>query len=129
MTSETHTPATSGTGIATAVSALTTAGYDESLELLFDALSAKRRRYALYCLDYYQTPMALADLATEIARYEYDADSRTAISDGETTAVYTTLHHNHLPRLAEANLVTYDSTTHTAELAYTVPELNWDDLV
>ncbi|GAA0259055.1 hypothetical protein ACFFQF_23575 [Haladaptatus pallidirubidus] len=129
MTSEPHTLANSGTGVTTAVSALTTAGYDGSLNLLFDALSDKRRRYALYCLNYHQTPMALADLATEIARYEYDADTRTEIPDGETKSIYTTLHHNHLPRLAEANLVMYDSTTHTAELTPNVPELNWDDLV
>ena len=86
----------------------TVGGESEGLSELFDVLSNRRRRYAIYCLDRYETPMALADLTDEIVRLETDA-LPTAVPEMREQ-VYTHLYHRHLPKLAEANIITFDMT-------------------
>lgn len=86
----------------------------ESLTRLFDALSDPHRRDALYSLKASAKPVALADLATDIAEQE------TKRTDGELPAdkrkqVRTALRHNHIPRLVDAGLVEYDPEKRTVE--------------
>lgn len=78
----------------------------DQLSELFNLLADRRRRYTLYCLDKYETPMALADLTDEIVRIELDA-MPTAVPEVREQ-VYTHLYHRHLPKLKEANLVRFD---------------------
>lgn len=73
---------------------------------LLKSLSNQRRRYALYCLYRYETPMALADLADEIVRMETDAPPSAVPETREQ--VYTHLYHCHLPKLAEVGMVSFD---------------------
>lgn len=128
MTSRSHNRGSLGTDFEMAISTLVTAGYSEPPDLLFDALGHEHRRYALACLDRLQMPMALTDLGAEIALVEHDVDSRAEIPDEAIDSINTMLHHNHVPRLAEARLVSYDSDTHVVELA-SVVDVNWADLV
>lgn len=77
-----------------------------TLDKLCDALANQRRRDILQCLTEHQTPMALADLADEIATQEQE----TLLPDIPAEAVkrvYMSLYHTHIPKLANANIVEY----------------------
>lgn len=76
------------------------------LNTLFEALANRRRRYVLQCLCEYQTPMALADLADEIATQEQDAPLPDIPAE-DVKRVYMSLYHTHIPKLADANIVEY----------------------
>jgi hypothetical protein len=71
-------------------------------------LSADRRRVALDVLGSLPTPVSLDSLAESIAARETrsDAPERETV---ESVAV--TLHHNHLPRLADVGLIEYDAAS------------------
>ena len=74
---------------------------------VFDAFAHRRRRDVLYCLRQYENPMALADLASEVAAREND----TIVADvpgEEIQRVHTSLYHSHVPRLVDLGLVEYD---------------------
>jgi len=74
-------------------------------------LSSKRRRVLLDLLDDRQTPVDLDVLAEAVEIRENGGGAR---SEGvEPVAV--TLHHNHLPRLAEAGIVEYDPVARRVE--------------
>ncbi|WP_135534902.1 DUF7344 domain-containing protein [Halostella pelagica] len=82
---------------------------------LFHLLADSRRRYALRCLCEHATQLTLADLADEVAVRERE------MPIGEIPAetvkrVYMALYHNHVPKLAEANVVEYDQETDTIAL-------------
>ncbi|WP_425607561.1 DUF7344 domain-containing protein [Natrinema zhouii] len=70
-------------------------------------LSHERRRSALYCLEKYQTPMALADLADEVARVEYDVATLLQIPGEDVKEIYLDLYHSHIPKMEDANLIEY----------------------
>lgn len=81
--------------------------FDEDfLAPLFGALAGRRRRLVLHCLREYQTPIALADLADEIATREHET-SISNIPAEEVKRIYMTLYHTHIPKLADANIVEY----------------------
>ncbi|WP_227379690.1 DUF7344 domain-containing protein [Haladaptatus halobius] len=65
-----------------------------------------RRRYVLYCLKTSKRPIPLADLADELVRWEIDM-APTAVQD-ERERIYVSLYHCHLPKLADANLISFD---------------------
>lgn len=73
----------------------------------FRVLRNRRRRYVLHCLKTSKTPMALADLADELVRWETD-DSPSAVQDLREK-VYTSLYHCHLPKLANKGLIDFDT--------------------
>lgn len=73
---------------------------------LLDVLTKRRRRYAIYCLHTFETPMAVADITDEIVRIEMDTEP-TAVPEIRQQ-VYTVLYHKHLPKLAEADIITFD---------------------
>ncbi|QCJ45863.1 DUF7344 domain-containing protein [Haloprofundus halophilus] len=75
-----------------------------SLEtLVADAVGHPRRRAVLAHLTEQQRPVLLEDLAAAVARREYDSPS-----DEDVKEVLTTLYHQHLPKLAAADIVEYD---------------------
>lgn len=82
-----------------------------SLNAIFGLLVAEHRRNVLYALRRHAEPVSLGDLADEVA-----PDETT-----ETDVVAAALHHVHLPKLAEADVVTYDAEAGTVELA-SLPE-------
>lgn len=94
---------------------------EEHVSQLFNSISNQRRRYALYCLYRYETPMALADLTDEIVRLETDAPP-TAVPEIREQ-VYTHLYHRHLPKLAEVNLVSFNMNENLVSLGDTADEV------
>lgn len=88
---------------------------EPSTDRLFDVLSHARRRSVLYCLRQYENPMALADLADEVAVRE----NETVVADvpnEEVTRIYTSLYHSHVPKLENVGLVEYDQDRDTVAL-------------
>lgn len=73
---------------------------------LGDLLADRHRRYVLHCLATSETPMALADLADELVRWETDT-LPTAVQE-QRERVYVSLYHCHLPKLASSGLVSFD---------------------
>ena len=75
-------------------------------------LANERRRIALAVLADRSTPIGLDGLAEEIASIEGDVD---AVDEHAVRRVSIALHHNHLPRMADVNLITYDRETKSVE--------------
>ena len=71
-------------------------------------LSEPRRRYVLYCLDRYSTPMELADVAELVLVWEHAGCPDDYLR--ERLYTYNDLYHEHLPVLCEADLVEYDQS-------------------
>jgi hypothetical protein len=73
-------------------------------DAIHDLLGNARRRFVLRAL-YEESPLGLEELSAELARHESETDD-----PGEATRhrVYTALASVHVPRLAEANVVTFD---------------------
>lgn len=80
---------------------------DSSLDTVFGLLTNQRRRYALAYITDHPQPIALADVAKAIAVWENDVPV-TEIPTKEIQAISISLHHHHLPRLADANVITFD---------------------
>lgn len=81
-------------------------GDADSLDTLFELLSNRRRRYVLSCLNEYENPMALADLADEVAARE-NGTPITQTSAEEVKRIYISLYHTHVPKLEAADVVRY----------------------
>lgn len=84
-------------------------------DTIHELLIAKRRRYLLDCLSNHGT-LPLSDVADEIAYQEHDAP-REQIPEENVEAVYQSLWHTHVPKLADANIVSYDEDEDTVALA------------
>ncbi|WP_158056732.1 DUF7344 domain-containing protein [Halorussus halophilus] len=77
------------------------------LSELLDALADRRRRRVLRLVSDHQTPLALSDLADEVAAAEHDC-LFTDISEHTVKRTYTSLYHSHVPKLAVVGLLEYD---------------------
>lgn len=88
------------------------AGDDQVLR----ALAAERRRHVLAALADSETALSLADLATEVARRETDAEASDGV-DGNADRVRVSLYHCHVPILTAADLVDYDDEAKRVALA------------
>ncbi|NHN47566.1 hypothetical protein G9464_08145 [Halostella sp. JP-L12] len=77
-----------------------------SRDVVFELLSCRRRRLALYHLVDAESPVDFDDLVSRIV--DWETGSLAPPRDHERT-VSTALHHRHLPRLAEAGVVRYDA--------------------
>lgn len=85
-----------------------------SLDNIFEILSPKVRRHALYVLYSRTEPMAVADLADAVASTCGASPSRITLR----------LHHAHLPKLAEMGVVEYDRDAGTVVLGDTSPRFD-----
>jgi hypothetical protein len=86
------------------------------IDAAFDALSDVHRRYALYYLQD-RDSTTIDELATVLAGWLGTRDDETAVvtpEDRERLRV--SLHHAHLPHLANSGLVRYDSETEAVSL-------------
>ncbi len=81
---------------------------------VYDALSNERRRRVLSMLSEETTPLDVAELAHVVATAE-TADQPHGTLDDHVTRVHTSLHHVHLPKLADLGLVEYDPATGTVD--------------
>lgn len=78
-----------------------------SLDERLEALSHRRRRHVLQCLEEERTPLTLAELANEVTKRDREA-TQSGISAEETEKIRVSLYHLHLPKLGDADLVAYD---------------------
>lgn len=76
-------------------------------DVLFEALANEHRRHVIRYLCEHETPISTADLAREVAVRKYEANG-PEIPDEEIKRIRVLLHHTHLPKLADAGLVTCD---------------------
>lgn len=90
---------------------MTTRSKDE----LFQILSNSRRRHIIYYLSQEGNELSLKELATKIAAVEGDVPE-SQITSEERQRVYISLYQTHLPKLEEANIVTYDEDQRTVAL-------------
>lgn len=77
------------------------------LDELFDALSNERRRRVVRYLNDRRAPIALADLAREVAARE-EGVATDDVGPDEVERVHVSLYHVHVPKLADRGLVEYD---------------------
>jgi hypothetical protein len=85
-----------------------------SFDTLFGLLAERRRRYALYVL--VGTENGLADvetLADEVAMWEARTDE-TPVTDSLRDEIAEELREEHLPQLAEADIVEFDARSDVA---------------
>lgn len=74
-------------------------------------LAAERRRLAMDAVANRTAPVELADLAADVATREDGTDA----DDGAIDRVAATLHHVHLPKMADAGVVDYDDETNRVD--------------
>ncbi len=93
---------------------------DVDADALFDVLADTRRRFVLACLQGHANPMALGDVADELAAWERDAPL-TEIPSEEVESTYAALYHVHVPKMADAGVVDYCRERDAVALAADVP--------
>ena len=76
------------------------------VDVPFEILAHRRRRFIIVCLDEHGTPMPVSDLADEIATWERGAPL-PEISADDVQSIYLSLYHNHIPKMADAGVVEY----------------------
>lgn len=77
----------------------------------------QRRRTLLRCLQAFDEPVSLPDIADEVAERE-QGESIASISGERVRDVYLSLYHRHVPALANEGLIAYDQS---ADLVW-IPE-------
>ena len=83
---------------------------------LFRVLAHPRRRFTLQYLQTVETPLTIDELTTELGAWE-DHRTGTDQSRDDRTGIRISLVHSHLPKMADAGVVTYDATRQTVMLA------------
>ena len=92
-----------------------TDGGTEAITVILGALTHWRRRYILYHLHDCPGPVEADELARQVLAWETNTTVGN-ITDKECERVVTDLYHNHLPKLADADVIEYDQRTLTAQL-------------
>ncbi|KAA9398716.1 hypothetical protein Har1130_10910 [Haloarcula sp. CBA1130] len=90
---------------------------DDRLSLL----SSHYRRYLLYGLSQYTTPVSLAVLTDTVTEFEHGTPAEQ--SRDERLRIYTALYHNHLPRLVDAGVVRYNQSEDIVDIGPNAPAL------
>ncbi|WP_425607776.1 DUF7344 domain-containing protein [Natrinema salsiterrestre] len=80
---------------------------DLSHDTVFTLLSDHRRRRVLELLLSHDRPLTITDLRNEVVEQEQNREI-TNIPREDVKEVHAALHHNHIPKLAEAGVVIYD---------------------
>ena len=83
-----------------------------SLDSIHAVLSDRRRRFVVDILVGRQSPISLNVLARAVAT-RIPAAPADSVAGDAPEEIATTLHHRHLPKLAEANVLEYDPETKT----------------
>lgn len=91
---------------------------DRRLELLAD----QRRRYVVTSLQEATAPVAVADLAKQLADWEADQSPRA--TPDHQDAVHCSLYHCHLPKLVDAGVVAHNPDQNTV-----VPAANFESVM
>lgn len=86
-----------------------------SQDTAFDLLSNSRRRLALQYLQEEGGPISIGDLATQVAAMENDIPLEE-VDAQQRKRTYVSLYQTHVPKLAKAGAVEYDSDEGIVEL-------------
>ncbi|WP_424003776.1 DUF7344 domain-containing protein [Haloarcula salina] len=92
-----------------------------SVDKRLSLLSSRLRRYLLYTLSTYSTPVPLPEIADAVTTLEHGTPAEEY--PDERLAIYTSLYHNHLPQLADAGVVRYEQSDDSVELGPNAGEL------
>lgn len=84
-------------------------------------LSSHYRRYLLYGLSQYTTPVSLAVLTDTVTEFEHGTPAEQYRD--ERLKIYTALYHNHLPRLVDAGVVQYNQSEELVDIGPNAPAL------
>ena len=76
------------------------------MEFVFEALAHPRRRYLVYSL-LSETRWTLRELATKLVAWERDI-SEEAVTDFDRDEMFVSLHHAHVPKLVDFDVIEYD---------------------
>jgi hypothetical protein len=109
-----RTPDTDGVSDATEESSLS--GDD-----IYDQLANRRRRYALHYLKQVGEPVAVRDLAEQVAAWENET-TVDELGSQERKRVYIALYQSHLPTMDEEGVVAYDDEAGTVELTGSIAD-------
>lgn len=91
-------------------------------DIVPDCLEHPIRQSILRLLRNQDVPMHLADLARDLAARNIEKVSTRDDSDArDPTQLYTMLYHCHIPKLADADLVSYDQEQRTVTVAAPSP--------
>ena len=85
-----------------------------AIDEVYSALASERRREVLSVLMRDSTPMDVRTLARRITVQEA-CDNSKMVTEESIQEVHVTLHHNHLPKLADLDLIVYDTDEETVE--------------
>lgn len=111
------------TGSDANVSSESAARPDEPTEQeVFDILSNRRRRYALYALADDQTA-TIGSLSERIAAWENDCPVEE-VTPAERKRVYTALQQSHLPKLERTGMISFDRESGRVRPTDTVQEMD-----
>lgn len=99
-----------------------TGGSDSlSQDRVFDILSNPRRRFVLHYLSRQSGSVPLRELADEVARWETGDET---LSPQQRKRVYVSLYQTHIPRLADAGMIEFDSDSGLVNLADQAREID-----
>lgn len=98
------------------------ADLDADTDALFEVLSDTRRRFVIACLAEYDTPLALPDVADELAVWEHDA-RLPEISPEDVATIHADLYHVHVPKMVDAGVLEYNQERELVALAEPSDEL------
>ncbi|WP_162829498.1 DUF7344 domain-containing protein [Halorussus rarus] len=90
---------------------------DDYLDVLYSTLSHPHRRIVLRHLLGHPHPVPVTDLAAEIGVVEADSSGATGPPATDDAASLVGLHHVHLPKLLDAELIELDAVTNTVTLS------------
>jgi len=82
-------------------------------DLCYELVRDARRRAILSVLDPTGPPVALADLARQVAAHEMDETLETVTGGPQVRRTYISLSHVHVPKLADAGVVSFDADRQT----------------
>lgn len=92
-----------------------------SLDQILNVLSDNRRRHIIYLLEKRDDPVSIDELATRLVDHD---DTLAPESSDHHTQLKIELYHNHLPKLADEDVITYDRDRGCLELANLPPDVN-----
>ncbi|WP_313691665.1 DUF7344 domain-containing protein [Halorarum halobium] len=91
-----------------------------SMDRIFELLSKKRRRYALYYLDQQEGPVLIDEVAAQVAEWESDPGIGP-VPEGAFDGIELKLYHVDLPKASETTYIQYNPDEGTVELTETPP--------
>ncbi|MWG36768.1 DUF7344 domain-containing protein [Halomarina oriensis] len=93
------------------------------LSVAYDLVRDSSRREVVRLLSAHPGPWTVSSLATELAATEAEADAAAVVDEDPHTRAAVRLYHCHLPRFADADVVTFDAETGTVAPGEFLPSL------